>query len=166
MNYVLLKILVLLFSMLTVNAEQMSVDEILSNLRTDEKLNEDLMVDGFAVGASGSPGIIYSLAKRIIKERKDLIPDLMNDQDPEFIALGLVCKANLKEEIPILIGNEETIEVLPFGCRVQTMTLEEFSVRLKKDEAFNYSFTKKEKPNPNKAGIEMPSGSASRHSIP
>lgn len=98
-------------------------------------------IGGWAVGAAGEPDRFYLLAQKISKEGKEEdFRTMLKDTNPAVRAMGLVCLAKNEKEYPILVGDDSKVTAFSFGCVGETMTMEQFSIRLSKDKNFRAGF--------------------------
>jgi len=128
--------------------------------------NPESWVEGRAVGAAAQPGKFYLKAKKYSKEKKKEDFLLMTkDADPVIRALGLVCLARNKIELPDMTGDKGQITVFPYGCGGDDITIEEFSKSLFSDKYFRYGFLDEKwtNKNSNKASEGISRSSASRN---
>ena len=103
------------------------------------------VISGFAVGVGPDPGTFYLLSKRIAEEgNQEQFKLMLKDPSPAVRVMGLVCLSKHYYDFDVLQGDTAIITALPVGCGGIKMTVEEFSVRLKKDETFRACFCENE----------------------
>ncbi len=137
--------ILVLIGCLTVSCVSTPVIPLRDEIVALETFLGNYIISGFAVGVEPEPGEFYLLSKRIAEEgSQEQFRLMLKDSCPVVRVMGLVCLSRRRYDFDVLQGDAVTITALPFGCGGIKMTVEEFSIRLKKDETFRACFCESE----------------------
>lgn len=98
--------------------------------KLEEIIEKVTTIDGFAIGASASPGDFYGLVKKIFKQKPDaILPRLKRLATPIAEFIHLLCQYRFAptQEIAIpwnLLRDQTEVDFIPFGCMKKRTTLD------------------------------------------
>ena len=88
----------------------------------EERIEKITVIDGFAIGASASPGLFYSIVKEMFKQKPEaILPRLKRMATPIAELIHIICQYRFAptQEIAIpwdLLRDQTEIFFMPFGC--------------------------------------------------